>query len=178
MKPIKNAYVLLFKLISFLGYIKNNVEGFNMKTQLCVITFYTGQVACIKEKIRLELSEKDAEDIRVMTVDSFQGSECDCIILSFVRSNNHHNIGFIQDPRRLNVALTRAKFLLLAVGDTNTLCYGRHRTSDSRCDMVCPVGELIQFASEAEIILDASEFVRDHPGMIFESKWVLQSSIQ
>jgi hypothetical protein len=172
MKPIKNVYVLLFTLISFLGYIKNNVEGFNMKTQLCVITFYTGQVACIKEKIRLELSEKDAEDIRVMTVDSFQGSECDCIILSFVRSNNHHNIGFIQDPRRLNVALTRAKFLLLAVGDTNTLCYGKqgsNRTSD-KCDKECPVGELIQFASEADIILDASEFVRDHPGMIFESK--------
>jgi hypothetical protein len=172
MKPIKNAYVLLFKLISFLGYIKNNVEGFNMKTQLCVITFYTGQVACIKEKIRLEFSEKDAEDIRVMTVDSFQGSECDCIILSFVRSNNHNNIGFIQDPRRLNVALTRAKFLLLAVGDTNTLCYGRqgsNRTSE-KWGMECPVGELIQFASEAEIILDASEFVRDHPGMIFESK--------
>jgi len=172
MKPIKNAYVLLFKLISFLGYIKNNVEGFNMKTQLCVITFYTGQVACIKEKIRLELSEKDAEDIRVMTVDSFQGSECDCIILSFVRSNNQHKIGFIHDPRRLNVALTRAKFLLLAVGDTNTLCYGKqgsNRTSE-KCDKECPVGELIQFASEAEIILDASEFVRDHPGMIFEFK--------
>jgi hypothetical protein len=147
------------------------VEGFNMKTQVCVITFYTGQVACIKEKIRMELP-LDAEDIRVMTVDSFQGSECDCVILSFVRSNEYNNIGFINDPRRLNVALTRAKFLLLAVGDTKTLCYGRrgsNRTS-GEFDKECPVGELLQFASEAQIIFKASEFVRDHPGMIFESK--------
>jgi hypothetical protein len=118
----------------------------------------------------MELTEEDAEDIRVMTVDSFQGSECDCVILSFVRSNECHDIGFIKDPRRLNVALTRAKFLLLAVGDTKTLCYGKqgsNRTSGN-VDKECPVGELIQFAGETEIILNASEFLRDHPGMIFE----------
>jgi AAA domain len=143
-------------LFRFLGHIKK-VPGFNLKTQVCVITFYKEQVACIKEKIKMELSTQDAEDIRVMTVDSFQGSECDCIILSFVRSNNQHNIGFIHDPRRLNVAMTRAKFLLLAVGDTNTLCYGGWRNNYNEC----PVGELIKFAHEKDIITTTANFATD-----------------
>ena len=157
-RPI-NVFVLLFKLIRFLGHIKHIVPGFNMKTQVCVLTFYKEQVACIKEKIGMECQLKqDAEDIRVMTVDSFQGSECDCIILSFVRSNTNHNIGFINDPRRLNVALTRAKFLLLAVGDEKTLMYGGLRI---RKFQKCPVGELIEFARIRGIITKISEFATE-----------------
>ena len=39
-------------MFRFLGHIKK-VPGFNMKTQVCVITFYKEQVACIKEKIKM-----------------------------------------------------------------------------------------------------------------------------
>lgn len=61
------------------------------------------------------------------TVDSFQGSEASVVIVSLVRSNGGGgrggggaSIGFLGDGRRLNVAITRAKDLLIIVGDCNT----------------------------------------------------------
>lgn len=55
--------------------------------------------------------------IEVNTVDSFQGSECDVIIMSCVRSNG---IGFVKDPNRLCVSLTRAKHSLILCGNFST----------------------------------------------------------
>ena len=61
--------------------------------------------------------------VPVLTVDSFQGSEADCIILSFARSQQlkwdktKAKIGFLEKPNRVNVALTRARHKLIAVGN-------------------------------------------------------------
>jgi superfamily I DNA and/or RNA helicase len=58
--------------------------------------------------------------IRTGTVDRFQGSEMEIILLSMVRNNQnaHGDIGFAKDYRRLNVALSRAKELLVLVGSS------------------------------------------------------------
>ena len=59
--------------------------------------------------------------IEVDTVDAYQGRERDVIIYSVVRSNTEGNIGFLRDARRLNVALSRAKSLLIIVGNDTTV---------------------------------------------------------
>ena len=82
---------------------------------VCVLTFYNAQVKCIKNAM------KGLADVSVMTVDSFQGSEADIVLISFVRANPKNHVGFLQDFQRLNVALTRAKLLLVLFGSGNTL---------------------------------------------------------
>jgi len=61
------------------------------------------------------------KDIKISTVDSFQGGEMDVIIISLVRSNAEHKIGFLADLRRLNVAVTRAKMHAVLFCNTMTL---------------------------------------------------------
>ena len=57
----------------------------------------------------------------VNTIDSYQGSEKEAVIFSCVRSNDYGNIGFCSEYRRINVALTRAKFGQIIVGNAQTL---------------------------------------------------------
>ena len=61
--------------------------------------------------------------ISVNTVDGFQGQERDIILISLVRSNEHGQIGFLNDLRRMNVAMTRARMKLIIIGDSTTLSY-------------------------------------------------------
>lgn len=55
--------------------------------------------------------------VEINTVDAFQGRETDIVFYSVVRSNEEGKLGFLKDVRRLNVAFSRAKELLVVVGD-------------------------------------------------------------
>ncbi len=61
--------------------------------------------------------------ITVQTVDGFQGQERDIILISLVRSNEHGQIGFLGDLRRMNVAMTRARMKLIIIGHQETLSH-------------------------------------------------------
>jgi hypothetical protein len=60
-------------------------------------------------------------NFRIVTVDAAQGSEADVVVLSCVRCNRQHNLGFITDKNRLCVALSRAREMLIVVGSKKTL---------------------------------------------------------
>jgi len=91
--------------------------------QIGIITPYEGQRAFILSYMQKQgqLDASFYKEIEVASVDSFQGREKDFILLSCVRSNEANGIGFLNDPRRLNVALTRAKYGLVIFGNARVL---------------------------------------------------------
>ncbi|QCR32583.1 ATP-binding protein [Lysinibacillus sp. SGAir0095] len=84
-----------------------------------VISFYAAQVKRIDRLIEQELNLPHLH-IRTGSVDKFQGMEMDVILVSMVRNNDNKygDIGFAKDYRRLNVALSRARELLVLIGST------------------------------------------------------------
>lgn len=74
-----------------------------------------------------DLSEKknvtvcNVNGIIVATVDAFQGREMNFVLLSCVRSNQNGSIGFMSDKRRMNVALTRAKYSFIICGNAQCM---------------------------------------------------------
>jgi len=81
---------------------------------LAVITPYSAQVRLLRELLK-------QSEIEVDSVDGFQGREKEAIIFSLVRSNAEGEIGFLEDTRRINVAMTRARRKLLIIGDSATI---------------------------------------------------------
>ena len=94
-----------------------------MPGDIGVITPYEGQRSFVVTSMQQtgKLPTEIYKEVEVASVDAFQGREKDFIILSCVRSNEHQGIGFLSDPRRLNVALTRAKYGLVVLGNPRVL---------------------------------------------------------
>lgn len=120
---------------------------FNPELTVGIITFYSSQVKALFDEakkrgyaeeihgesvIKEEYLKNEKEKIRIGSVDSFQGKEFDIVILSTVRSNSmvikknedeekfaQRKYGFLTLENRLNVAFSRAKKMLVVVGDKN-----------------------------------------------------------
>ncbi|MFC7380628.1 DEAD/DEAH box helicase [Sphaerisporangium rhizosphaerae] len=86
-----------------------------------VILPYRAQAERIRAGLRNTLGDGPQVADNVGTVDSFQGGERDLIVYGFTGSNPRGEVGFLTELRRLNVAVSRAKWQLVLVGDTTTL---------------------------------------------------------
>ena len=87
-----------------------------------IISPYKAQVQYLRNKIKASGSLKPYRSLlTVNTVDGFQGQERDVIFISLVRANEDGQIGFLNDLRRMNVAITRARMKLVILGEANTL---------------------------------------------------------
>lgn len=87
-----------------------------------LISPYKAQVQYLRQLIRRDNFFKLYRPaITINTVDGFQGQERDVILISLVRANEDGQIGFLNDLRRMNVAMTRARMKLIILGDASTL---------------------------------------------------------
>ncbi len=92
------------------------------KIDVGLISPYKAQVQYLRQLIRKDNFFKPYRfAITINTVDGFQGQERDVILISLVRANEEGQIGFLNDLRRMNVAITRARMKLIILGDVSTL---------------------------------------------------------
>ncbi|MFA6318863.1 MAG: AAA domain-containing protein, partial [Elusimicrobiota bacterium] len=81
---------------------------------LGILTPYVAQARLLKGLLRVP-------GLEIGSVDGFQGREKEAVVVSLVRSNNEAEVGFLSDTRRMNVAMTRGRRLLVVIGDSATL---------------------------------------------------------
>lgn len=114
---------------SYQNYLERNIiekklleldSKLNKKTKIAVITGYSPQKYILQTMVKQHFFQH--LEIDVDTVDAFQGSQKDIIIYSTVRSSaNPYGIGFLKSEARINVAFSRARCLLIVVGDMEFL---------------------------------------------------------
>ncbi|KKY17078.1 putative dna helicase [Diplodia seriata] len=95
------------------------VEAGVRPEDIAVVTPYNAQLAALSQ-----LLKERYPGIELGSVDGFQGREKEAVIVSLVRSNAEHEVGFLGEKRRLNVAMTRPKRHLCVIGDSETVARG------------------------------------------------------
>lgn len=106
-----------------LNQLKTEMNSHNKNYDIGIITPYTAQMKVLRSRLAIKKNYADCK-IDIGTVDSFQGSDRDVIIYDCVRSGKlkqKAKIDFIAEEKRLNVSLSRAKLLLIIVGDRDFL---------------------------------------------------------
>jgi superfamily I DNA and/or RNA helicase len=101
------------QIADLISSVPDGAPAHQDRPEIAVLTPYKKQVGLVRTLV--------PSDIKISTVDGFQGREADFIIYTSVRSNFSNEIGFLDDRWRLNVAWTRAKYARVLVGDRRTL---------------------------------------------------------
>lgn len=121
-------------------------QGYKGK-DIVILTPYLGQLMLLRKTMRkyadifkVEMGDRDEQDladleddedqndgetkpqgpvsqIRIATIDNYQGEESKIILASLVRSNDRHDIGFVSTAERVNVLMSRARDGLILIGN-------------------------------------------------------------
>lgn len=119
----EEAGLLLKELEAYIQRIGGN-RILEERIDFGLISPYKAQVQYLRGKIKGSASLCPYRSlITVNTVDGFQGQERDVIFISLVRANEEGQIGFLNDLRRMNVAITRARMKLVILGEAATLSH-------------------------------------------------------
>ncbi|KAJ5150850.1 uncharacterized protein N7482_010102 [Penicillium canariense] len=132
---------IVLKIVKYLGQ-----QGYGTDN-LVVLTPYLGQLSLLKETLSKQndpvLNDLDSYDLvragllsqaganhskrqlKLSTIDNYQGEESEVVIASLTRSNKSGDIGFMAAPERLNVLLSRARDVLIMVGNSETFVSSR-----------------------------------------------------
>jgi hypothetical protein len=89
--------------------------------RITVLATYCGQLFALRKKFRAAGGETGLDEIRLCSVDQYQGEENDVILLSLVRSNSAGDIGFLSVQNRMVVALSRARHGMFILGNADLL---------------------------------------------------------
>lgn len=102
-----------------------DLRQYTFAGKIGVITPYKGQLKELKLRFKQRYGENITSTIEFNTTDAFQGRESEIIIFSCVRASTH-GLGFLNDIRRMNVGLTRAKSSLWVLGNSDALMQGEY----------------------------------------------------
>ncbi|KAJ2161780.1 hypothetical protein GGF46_001201 [Coemansia sp. RSA 552] len=99
-------------------YVKRLLKAGVQAKDIAVISPYNAQVRLLRLMCRWN------RGLEIGSVDGFQGGEREVVILSMVRSNDRRAVGFLNDYRRINVAITRARRHLCVIANSDTVSSG------------------------------------------------------
>lgn len=115
------ADLLLLELKAYINRIGGS-RILEERIDFGIISPYKAQVQYLRNKLKADAALRPYRSLfTVNTVDGFQGQERDVIFISLVRANEEGQIGFLNDLRRMNVAITRARMKLVILGEAATL---------------------------------------------------------
>lgn len=118
----KNEAIILVEVLKMYVAEMGMERMLRERVDFGIISPYKSQVSLLRKMVRRSRDLKELlPSIAIDTVDGFQGRERDVVLISMVRGNDEGRIGFLNDLRRMNVAITRARMKLIIIGDTSVL---------------------------------------------------------
>lgn len=104
--------------------LTTDFSTYDFNGKIGIITPYKSQLRLLRERFSNRFGKGILDSVEFNTTDAFQGRESEIIIFSCVRASPIGGIGFLQDIRRMNVGLTRAKASLWVLGNSESLIRG------------------------------------------------------
>jgi superfamily I DNA and/or RNA helicase len=150
------VYIMINELDKFLSWAakhpKFGSDGKIEFYEVACLTFYRKQESNIREELRKKPNQRDRKSqfifkefntkVVLYTIDKFQGREADITFISMVRNGSSGKVGFLDSPNRLNVAMTRARYQRVIIGDMNFFLNQR---------MSEPLRKLSEFSKRLEV---------------------------